>query len=189
MSLKWLLPLSLLVLSLSFLWWYTLGFSAFTVFSYTLKRVGDPPYRIPPVRLVCHDGRRVVLGEREGGRVFVNFIYLNCFYGCPMSLTKMYYLRERAGEGDLFVSVTVDPSADTLERLRERWSALGAFSNWLFCRPEDADWRDKLIRMGVWVYRREDGLINHTLDIFLIEGPVVRKVIPPTGGLPDSGVL
>jgi len=183
---KWLLPLSLLVLSVSFLWWWTLGFSAFTVFSYTLKRAGDPPYDVPPLELLCQNGERVSLNSVRDRDVFVNFIYLSCYYGCPVSLAKMHYLRRRAGADALFISVTVDPEVDTLQGLRERWFALGAFDNWLFCRPEDREWRRKLLDMGVWVYKREDGLVNHTLDIFLVRNGKVRKVIPVTG---DSEVL
>ncbi len=188
MNPRWLLPLFLLLLSVSLLWWWTLGFSAFTVFSYTLKKAGDPPYRVPPLKLACHNGETLLLSQVKG-RAFVHFIYLNCYYGCPLSFTKMFYLRKKAGERNLFISVTVDPEVDTLKRLKERWSALGAFDNWLFCRPEDRDWREKLIRMGVWVYKRKDGLINHTLDIFLVKGGEVRKVIPATGGVQNLEVL
>ncbi len=178
MNLKWGLPLSLFLLLFSFLWWYTLGFSSFTVFSYTLKKAGIPPYRVPEINLLCHNKAKLNLGKIKG-TVFVNFIYLNCYYGCPISFARMYFLRNKLSEETLFVSVTVDPERDDLRALRDRWEGLGSYDNWLFCKPLDSDWKKRLIKLGVWVYKRKDGLINHTLDIFLIKDSLVQKTISP----------
>ncbi len=176
--LGWLLPASLLLVYLSFLWWYTSGFSAFTMFSRVLSEAGSPPYPVPELHLSCHNG--AVLDIRKAGSkpVLLNFIYLNCIYGCPISLAKMYRLGKDF-ENLLLVSVSVDPERDSLEDLKKRWSALGGFNNWLFCRPTDRDWRDRVRRMGVWVYKRKDGLINHTLDLFLIREGRVIETFPP----------
>jgi len=177
MGLRWLLPSVLFLLCFSFLWWYTLGFSAFTVFTYTLKRAGTPPYPVPSLELVCHNGKRLNLSSLERSS-FVNFIYLHCLYGCPISLAKMFRLGKDLPNG-MFISVSVDPRRDSLEDLKERWKAMGGFKNWYFCKPADRDWGEKIRSLGVWVYRRKDGLINHTLDIFLIGGGKVLAVFPP----------
>lgn len=177
MGLRWLFPLFLFILCLSFLWWYTLGFSAFTVFSYTLKRAGELPYPVPPLEVECHNGKRINLSS-ERGTFMVNFIYLNCLYGCPISLAKMFQLR-KASPDLTFVSISVDPERDRIEDLRERWRAMDAFDNWYFCRPVGREWKKKLELLGVWVYRREDGLINHTLDLFFIKNGRVIKTFPP----------
>lgn len=176
--LGWLLPAALLLIYLFFLGWYTSGFSAFTMFSRVLSEAGRPPYPAAELHLSCHNG--VSFDLREGGPepLLLNFIYLNCVYGCPISLSKMYRIGREVG-GVLLVSVSVDPERDSVEDLRERWSALGGFPNWLFCKPTDRDWRDRVRRMGVWVYKREDGLINHTLDIFVVrEGKVIGVFSP-----------
>ena len=176
--LGWLLPAFLLLAYLLFLWWYTLGFSAFTMFSRVLSEAGKPPYPVPTFHLLCHNGS--TLNLRVGGSrvIIVNFFYLNCVYGCPISLAKIY----RIGKDEknlLLLSVSVDPKRDNIEELRSRWSALGGFPNWLFCKPSDRDWRNRVRRMGVWVYERRGGLINHTLDIFIIKGGKVIGIFSP----------
>ncbi len=187
MNLKWFLPLSLLLLSFSFLWWFTLGFSAFTVFSYTLKKAGTPPYPVPSIKLICHNGKVVSLHNFEKRDIYVNFIYLSCYYGCPISLTKMFYLIKNSNSGDIFISVSVDPERDTIPKLKERWHLLGGFNHWLFCKPLEKNWKPKFLKMGVWVYRRKDGLINHTLEIFRIRNKKVVEVIPVTATTEVSG--
>lgn len=176
---RWLLPGTLFLFSFAFIWFYTLGFSAFTMFSYVLKRAGEPPYPLPDLNLECHDGSTLNLRSLDSRPVFLNFIYLHCLYGCPISLAKMYLIKKKV-ENTLLVSVSVDPDRDTIGKLRERWEAIGGYPNWLFCKPTDKNWREKLERIGVWVYRREDGLINHTLDIFIVKEGKIIDTIPPS---------
>ncbi|HMK70005.1 MAG TPA: SCO family protein, partial [Xanthobacteraceae bacterium] len=76
----------------------------------------------------------------------------------------------------VLLSISVDPVRDTTERLADLWRGEGAFEHWIVARPAAAS-VDRVTReLGIWVYAKTDGTINHSTDLFLIDpkGRIVR---------------
>jgi len=159
--------------------WWTHGFSAVTSFSAARVAPGPLPRPAPRFEVIDQAGREFDLGAEEGGFRLVQAMYLRCPDVCPIAMSRLQRLA--AALSDIppshlrAVSISVD--RDTPDRLRTVWEAYGAPSNWSFVTPADGTRDDELLRqLGIWVYRRPDGLINHGVDIFVIDptGSVVR---------------
>lgn len=94
-------------------------------------------YRLPHVRLVRADGKRVEFpADIDDGRpVFVNFIYTTCTAICPV-MTQIFSAFEKKLGADSakvrLVSVSIDPEQDTPKRLAEYAKQYSAGSGWTF---------------------------------------------------------
>lgn len=110
---------------------------------------------MPAWSLVDQDGR--AFGARQlAGHVYVtDFIFTSCTASCPMLTARMASLQDRLGDrgGIRFVSISVDPSHDSPERLRAFASRFHADTRtWSFVTgPEDDVVRavDQGFRVGV----------------------------------------
>jgi protein SCO1/2 len=88
-------------------------------------------YRVPDVRLVRDDGKKVQLAsELDDGRpVILNFIYTTCPGICPVMSAVFSEFQGKLGadrEKVHMVSISIDPEQDTPPRLRAyaaKWSA------------------------------------------------------------------
>lgn len=158
--------------------WWTHGFAAFTSFSAAVEAAGPLPRPAPRFDVIDQEGRSLDLGARGTGYRLVQVMYLNCPDVCPMAMSRLR--RVAAALSDVPPSrlraVSVSADGDPPERLRTAWEAYGSLPNWSFVTPAEGAGGDPFRELGVWVFRRPDGLINHGLDIFLIdpEGRVVR---------------
>lgn len=90
---------------------------------------------VPDFILTEKDGREVALSDLKGKTWIVNFIYTNCPDTCPIQSAQMRQIQEDFKyEKDLrLVSITVDPTRDTLEVLSKYAKRFGADpARWLF---------------------------------------------------------
>ncbi len=134
--------------------------------------VGDPsPFassRIPDVRILDQNGNRINFYSDlvKGKTVAINFIFTTCTTICP-PLTATFRrvqqdLAQRAPQVRL-ISISVDPSTDTPERLRDFAAKFKAGPGWTFVTGEKGDVDSLLKAFGVAVADKND----HTPMIFV----------------------
>jgi protein SCO1 len=92
-------------------------------------------YAVPTVQLVRDDGRTVSLArELDDGRpVILTFIYTSCTTICPMISQTLEQLQGELGadrDKVHIMSISIDPEADTPERLRSYAARFGAGPEW-----------------------------------------------------------
>jgi protein SCO1/2 len=77
--------------------------------------------------------------------VIINLMYSGCGEICPANSAELAkindLLGERMGRDITMLSISIDPVADTPERLNQYWQAFGAKPGWLFLtgKPEEID--------------------------------------------------
>ncbi|MEO8601308.1 MAG: SCO family protein [bacterium] len=162
--------------------WWTHGLNAFTSYSATLIEAGPLPRRAPPLRFIDTTGEIVDATRGEPPYRLVQFFYARCPDACPLAMGRIP--RIEAALGDLvptrvrILSLSFDH--DSPELLREMWIAHGRPAGWTIAPLADSHPEESLRRLGVLVIRRDDGLINHSLDLFLLDSEGrVRAVFSP----------
>jgi protein SCO1/2 len=77
--------------------------------------------------------------------VIINFMYSGCGEVCPANSAELAkvnaLLGGRMGREITMLSISIDPVADTPERLKQYWEAFGAKPGWLFLtgNPRDVE--------------------------------------------------
>ena len=158
--------------------WWTHGYAAFTAFSAAVAAAGPLPRPAPRFDVVDQGGRTLALGARDGGYRLVQAMYLRCPDICPLAMSRLQRLAAALSDvpPSRLRAVSVSVDRDPPDRLRAVWEAYGSPPNWSFVTPAGGAGDEPLLQLGIWLYRRPDGLINHGVDIFVIdpEGRVVR---------------
>lgn len=177
-----LVPLLVALGFVAILGWWTHGLSAFTSYSATLVEAGPLPRRAPPLRFIDTDGTITDATRGEPPYRLLQFFYARCPDACPLAMGRIP--RIEAALGDLvptrvrILSLSFDH--DSPELLREMWIAHGRPPGWTIAPLADPHPEELLRRLGVLVIRRDDGLINHSLDFFLLDSQgEVRAVFSP----------
>lgn len=167
---------------------WTQGFTAFTSYSYALDEAGPLPRPAPSILFIDQFGSERSLESLRGRYVLLHAFYGDCFTVCPMVMER---LRETyAGLTDaqrnklVILSITVDPERDSTERLRELWRHEGAVKGWIVAQPAGNSFDAVGRAFGIWVLARDDGIINHSADLFLIdpEGRIEEVISPQLQG-------
>lgn len=175
-------PIAALVLCAMLLAWWTLGFRAFTSFSAARVGAGELPRTAPLMPLVDERGERWELGAPSERYRLVQPMYLNCPDACPIAMSGINQLIDDLS--DLIPSrlnvVSVSVAHDSPDALHKMWTAHGAPVGWSMASLTNASLTAELAQLGVWMFRRPDGLINHSLDLWLIDpaGDVVDVFSP-----------
>ncbi len=174
---KILIPVAALAICLFVIGKWTFGFSAFTVFTYTLKKAGDLPRVFPDQALIDQDGEVFHLKDKHK-YVLLNFVYLNCPYVCHKvnnQLEHIYHMFDSAVVPSQLELVTVsfDISNDDTSKIRKYREYFGPdIPGWTFALPYQSDQRsfDKFLHnVGIWKYTvPSTGIINHSLYLYLI---------------------
>ena len=163
---------------------WTLGFSAFTSYSYALNSAGSLPRSAPGFAFVDQFGNERELASLQGRRVLLHAFYGTCITVCPVvieQLREMYSdLSPEQRRNLAILSISVDSTRDTTERLAELWREAGAFEGWIMAQPADGSLERVMQEFGIWVFAKADGSINHSADLFLIDpaGRIVRVFSP-----------
>ena len=163
---------------------WTLGFSAFTSYSYALNKAGPLPRAAPDISLVDQFGNERRLASLRGRYVLLHVFYGSCLTICPIvieQLREVYSDLPAAQRGKLVIlSISVDLVRDTTERLLDLWHEEGAFQGWIMAQPADRSIDRVAQEFGIWVFAKNDGTINHSADLFLIDpaGRIVRVISP-----------
>jgi protein SCO1/2 len=77
--------------------------------------------------------------------VIINLMYSGCGDTCPANSAELAKINDllgsRMGSEIIMLSISIDPVADTPERLKSYWQAFGAKPGWLFLtgNPDDID--------------------------------------------------
>ncbi len=163
---------------------WTLGFSAFTSYSYTLNKAGPLPRAAPNISFVDQFGNERLLASLRGRHVLLHVFYGTCLTICPViieQLREVYYDLPAAQRSKLVIlSMSVDSVRDTTERLLDLWHEEGAFEGWIMAQPADRSIDRVAQEFGIWVFAKNDGTINHSADLFLIDpgGRIIRVISP-----------
>lgn len=116
-----------------------LGMGAFFVINQAqVSREQLPVYGdVIDFSLTAHTGTPFSLADMQGKISIVDFIFTSCPMACPRMSTEMSELYHQFADAPevLFVSISVDPENDTLERLQEYAGGYGVTDNrWVFLR-------------------------------------------------------
>ena len=167
---------------------WTLGFSAFTSYSYALNNAGPLPRAAPDISFVDQFGNERLLASLQGHHVLLHVFYGTCITICPIVIEEVRDLYsdltvEQRREL-IILSITVDSVRDTTERLAELWREEGAFEGWIMAQPADRSMDRVAQEFGIWVFAKNDSKINHSADLFLIDpgGRIVRVISPQSNG-------
>ena len=174
---KILIPIFAFMICLAVLWKWTYGFSAFTIYSYTLKEAGNTPREFPGFQMIDQNGNVFNLKDKHK-YVLINFVYLDCPYACHKvnnQIDQIYSLFNRAivPERLEFVTVSFDLKSDNITKIKNyRNLYKNDITGWTFALPyhsNQQDFTNLLRKIGIWTYQvPETGIINHSLTLFLI---------------------
>lgn len=196
---KWIFPIIVLIIWVIILDWWTFGFKALTVFSYSLKAAGALPRAVPNISLVNHLGKNIDISSLKGKYIIVNFIYLNCPSVCHFvssKIAEVYKNIEKLNKNMLeklvFITVSFDLERDNPDLLYHYWLHHGALKEWQIAAfmPNEAPFiRSKLEKIGVYIFKKPNGQYNHTVYMFLIntKGEIVN-VFDPAGAAEDIAI-
>ena len=174
---KILIPVFSFLICFLIIWKWTCGFSAFTIFSYTLNKAGATPRELPEIQLIDQNSNVFNIKDKQK-YVLMNFVYLNCPYVCHKinnRIEKIYHLADpKIVPSQLeFITVSFDLKNDDSTKIKKYRSYFGTDINgWTFALPyhvNQNNFNKFLQEAGVWVYQiPESGLINHSIYLFLI---------------------
>lgn len=162
--------------------WWTHGFRAFTSFSYARVAAGPLPRLAPPLRAIDEHSEHWDVAAPGDAYRLVQAMYLGCPDVCPIAMGRLgsvsRYLADLVPGRLRVVSLSIDH--DPPAALRGMWVAHGSHAGWSMASLEDDPVEPTLRRLGVYMFRRRDGIINHGLDIFLLDPKgVVVDVLSP----------
>lgn len=129
----------------------------------------------PDFTLTTQAGKPLRLADLRGKVVLVSFIFTTCNGTCPATTARMAQVQQQAKTRGLagrvrFLSITLDPTRDTPEALRNYARLYAAeLDNWSFLTgPRDevakvvADW-------GMWAKPAANGQLDHPSRVFLVD--------------------
>jgi protein SCO1/2 len=129
----------------------------------------------------------------QGNWTVMSFMFTHCVLACPTLQGNMYRLAESrslAGMPIRFVSVSMDPQNDTVQRLGEYASDMGIdYDRWKLLRGEQELIQRFMTELG-FVPPREDG--NPANLITLPDGSTMGNIIHPNSFLvinPDGQIV
>ncbi len=171
------IPVLFLSLCIGIIGWWTLGFKAFTIFSYTLKDAAPLNSNFQDIGLINQDGEVFHLGDKHTYKL-VNFVYLNCPSVCHKvnnQLEEIYHLVDTSliPERINFITISFDLKHDDVEKIKLYRNHFGDnIEGWTFALPyqTNEDQFDAFLkRTGVWIYKdSKTGIINHSTDLYLL---------------------
>ncbi len=115
----------------------------------------------PDVPLVDQNGEshRFYSELVKGRIVVINTFFADCSAVCPMTLERLSRIQaqlgDRVGKDVFLYSITVDPIADTPEKLKGYGRHFGAKNGWKFLSGEKSDVDQVLKKLGQFVDNRE----------------------------------
>lgn len=104
-------------------------------------------FPVPDATLVAETGKPLRLASLKGNVTVYDFIFTNCASSCPMMTEQMRQLTKKIDKDApvRFVSITVDPTRDTPEKLREYAARFRNDPRWTFLTGD----RVGIVRLSV----------------------------------------
>lgn len=159
--------------------------------------------RLPRYDLASSDGSEVVIGEGQGRKTILAFVYTTCpdpsF--CPATVARLQGLQPDLLDDERIVAVTIDPDTDTVDVLARYASGVSADpARWVFARPTPTQLHTLAMLAGLTV-SVTSGRIGHTVRLLVLDADgdvalvledndwerdaVLRALrAPPPGGTP-----
>lgn len=116
-----------------FVWAFLVGIVTLTALRPLLRHIPEPPPvvgDVPPFTLIDQDGRPFGRNELLGRVTIANLFCTECGSASPEVMKGMRRIedayKDRGIDRIVLLSISTDPGADTLERLREYARAIGA---------------------------------------------------------------
>jgi cytochrome oxidase Cu insertion factor (SCO1/SenC/PrrC family) len=144
--------------------------------------------QIPNVKVYNQNGQALDFYTDliKGRKVAINFIFTTCTTVCPVltaTFRRVQVELENSKSDIKLISVSVDPTVDTPERLRDFASKFKAGPGWTFVTGEKSEIDSLLQRLGAGVGNKND----HTSMILI--GNDTADVWTRTYGLSSPSVL
>src|SRR6185369_8768677 len=144
--------------------------------------------QIPNVRVVDQNGRALDFYSDlvKGQTVAINFIFTTCTTVCPVltaTFRRVQTELEKSQSNVKLISVSVDPTVDTPERLRDFAEKFKAGPGWTFVTGDKIEIDSLLQRLGAGVGNKND----HTSMVLIGNDP--SDVWTRTYGLSSPTVL
>ncbi|WP_024867520.1 SCO family protein [Pseudoxanthomonas suwonensis] len=144
--------------------------------------------------LVDQHGQPLQWADLRGRPQLVSMFYANCHLMCPLILENAKALQKQLPEaerGRLGVAmITLDPARDTPEAMAEVARSHRSPADWRYLVPANDDVRALASVLDVRYRFREDGSINHTSVLVLLDAegrPLARSEVK--GAAPDPAFL
>jgi protein SCO1/2 len=121
-----------------------------------------PRADIPDVELIDQDGKRhrFYTDLVKGKVVLVNAMFTKCTGTCPAQASVFagvqHHLRDRAGEDVRLISISLDPLADTPERLKEFADRFSRHRGWTLLTGRREDTRAVLESLDLYAANPEE---------------------------------
>lgn len=127
-----------------------------------------------PFSLTTQDGDPLTLADLHGKIVLIAFIYTGCKDVCLTETAKMVQVQRGLGKDfgteAYFVSVTMDPEADTGEALKQHARQFGArLDGWSFLTGTPAQVRRVARAYGVVFRKVREGEVEHNTLASIID--------------------
>jgi protein SCO1/2 len=135
----------------------------------------------PAFALTSQNGVPVALNDLRGKVVAVAFIFTTCGSTCPLLTAKMVQVQNQLGTDFgakiAFISITLDPEHDTPEMLKLYAEAYEADpAGWSFLTGDPSAVRDVVRHYGVYAAKTDDGSIDHTNLISVVDRRGILRV-------------
>jgi cytochrome oxidase Cu insertion factor (SCO1/SenC/PrrC family) len=145
-----------------------LSFVALTFTLVSAAPAGVGQLNIPDTLVTDQDGRRLSFYSDlvKGHTVAIDFIFTTCATLCPMLTANFQKVQKELGDntGDVrLISISVDPTVDTPERLKHFAADYHAAAGWSFLTGEKTEIDALLSALGVPVQNKQD----HTLTVLI----------------------
>jgi protein SCO1/2 len=125
------------------------------------------------------EGRAVALSRWRGEPLVIAAVYASCRRTCPYTIEKMRRVDDafrRKGERAQFVLVTLDPTEDTPDRLRELKEASRMPASWRLLRGDREDTRALMDLLNIHVFDGETHLFHDSkITVFSANGIAARS--------------
>lgn len=167
---------------------------------------GRPTQALPLTDPVAYEGMQIIPFEMvdqngntqnqeilQGHWTVMSFMFTHCVLACPTLQGNVYRLAESPSLSKLpvrFVSISVDPKNDTVQRLNQYATDMGVdYERWKLLRGDEALVQHFMTALG-FVPPREDN--NPDTQITLPDGSTMGNILHPNSFLvinPDGKVV
>jgi len=149
----------------------------------------SPRREAPPLALKDIDGREVNIRDMRGHPVLVTFVYSHCPDVCPLIMSNLRAVRQRAGplgKQMRVIAVSVDPKGDTPEAVRSFLAARGVsgFVDYLIGSRAELEPVWNAWQVGTSVPKDDPELVEHSSLIYGVTSSGELATAYPVGFTP-----